>query len=105
MKPLRSMFKSPENLLRANFKALDKSEVRVLLSRLLGAEYSAHPIKSNKRLTAYFLRLKWKRVKVAKHYESIGGVIDPIAKQWALPIGKKWPGTIVLIKDRVQIKT
>ena len=99
------MYKSPESLLRADFKALDKSEVRVLLSRLLGAEHRAHPIKKNKRLNAYFLRLKWKRFKVAKHYESIGGVIDPIAKQWALPKGKKWPGTIALIKDRVQIKT
>ena len=105
MRHLSPKYKSPEHLLRATVKCMDKNEVKVLLSRLLGAEYSAHKIKNNKRLNAYFLRLKWKRIKVAKHYELIGGIIDPIAKQWALPKGKKWPGTIALIKDRVQIKT
>jgi len=99
------MYKSPEKLLRANLNGMEIIEVRVLLSRLLGSEYRSHPTKKYKRLKPYFLRIKWKRIKVAKHYESIGGVIDPIAKQWTLPSGKKWPGTIALIRDRVQIKT
>jgi hypothetical protein len=105
LKYLRSIYKPPEKLLHAKFHKMEKIEVRVLLCRLLGSERRAHPAYGTKRLKPYFLRLKWKRIKVANHYEKIGGILDPQAKQWALPVGNKWPGTIALVKDRVQIKT
>lgn len=75
LKYLRSMYKPPEKLLHAKCHKMEKIEVRVLLCRLLGSERRAHPAYGTKKLKPYFLRLKWKRIKVANHYEKIGGIL------------------------------
>ncbi|MCC5453396.1 hypothetical protein LMJ53_16900 [Rheinheimera sp. UJ51] len=98
MRRLATKYKFPENLLKSEYQYLSKTEVRSLLKKLLGAENRAHPTAKSKWLKPYFLRLKWKRLKVVAHYEKIGGEVSVIAKRRRLPWHRDWPGTIFLLK-------
>ncbi|MFT4929464.1 MAG: hypothetical protein ACI8WB_005597 [Phenylobacterium sp.] len=91
----------PEQLLSAKLMLMNKEEVHSLLCHLLTLEYGAHPAHTINNFGAYYLRLKWKRIKTVRHYVTLGGKVSPLALKRSLPKGKHWPGVVNLVETRI----
>jgi hypothetical protein len=90
----------PEDILKTNYKILEIQDIKRLLSRLILAEYRSTKARNFKKLVPYAIRLREKRLEVARYYLYKGGKVSSLALKSRLPNQLNWPGLIGLVESK-----
>lgn len=97
--------RTPEGLLKQDWRALPPDKLRAYLVRILTNELHAYPQWSRRQRSkpknAHLrYRLRHRRKEVVMHYLRQGGRVSSLAKRHALPFGKAWPGVVAIVWTR-----